>query len=183
MKHLLIVMFCIGSACSNADEKSPYVSEQQREIKALSSEQVSGYLSGKGMGLARAAELNGYPGPKHVLDLSEELQLSDEQKSQTHSLFAAMSAQSQPLGARLVDLERQLDQLFASKMATETKLHSIMIELGAVYAQVREVHLKTHIKQKELLTPAQVVRYNEARGYSREHVEGNKQDHHHDHSR
>jgi hypothetical protein len=31
------------------------------------------------MGMAKAAELNGYPGPRHVLDLSPELHLTDAQ--------------------------------------------------------------------------------------------------------
>ena len=58
------------------ETKSPYVSETSREIKALSAEDISGYLQGQGMGFAKAAELNGFPGPKHVLDLSDELELS-----------------------------------------------------------------------------------------------------------
>ena len=36
-------------------------------IKALSTEDVDGYLGGKGMGFAKAAELNGFAGPSHVL--------------------------------------------------------------------------------------------------------------------
>jgi len=35
--------------------------QETREIKALSTEEVDGYLKGEGMGLAKAAELNGFP--------------------------------------------------------------------------------------------------------------------------
>jgi hypothetical protein len=39
------------------------------------------------MGLALAAELNGYPGPIHVLQLSDKLGLTPEQKARVQSLF------------------------------------------------------------------------------------------------
>ena len=51
-------------------QHSPYTGLEERDIKALSAEQVAGYLAGDGMGFALPAELNHYPGPKHVLDLS-----------------------------------------------------------------------------------------------------------------
>ncbi len=58
---------------ATAAQDSPYTGMQQREIKALSAETVSGYLAGHGMGFAMVAELNSYPGPKHVLELAEQL--------------------------------------------------------------------------------------------------------------
>jgi hypothetical protein len=39
---------------------------QSRPIKALSDQQVSDLRAGRGMGLALAAELNGYPGPSPI---------------------------------------------------------------------------------------------------------------------
>ena len=41
-------------------------SDRAGDIKALSSEEVEQYLSGAGMGYAKAAELNRHPGPIHV---------------------------------------------------------------------------------------------------------------------
>jgi hypothetical protein len=54
-----------------ADSPTPYAGQQNRTIKALSDEDIVGLLKGDGMGFAKAAELNGYPGPKHVLDLGD----------------------------------------------------------------------------------------------------------------
>ena len=59
-------------------------------------------LSGKGMGLAKAAELNGYPGPAHVLELAAQLDLTPEQKTKTEVLFKKMQARAIPLGKELV---------------------------------------------------------------------------------
>ncbi len=38
-----------------------------------------GLENGEGMGIVKYAELNGYPGPKHVLELVNELRLTEEQ--------------------------------------------------------------------------------------------------------
>src|SRR5689334_17464381 len=54
---------------------APYAGQQTRTIKALSPADVAALLKGEGMGMAKAAELNGYPGPLHVLTLSQELKL------------------------------------------------------------------------------------------------------------
>ena len=99
---------------------SPYAGEEQREIRALSAEQVEGLLAGKGMGYAKAAELNGYPGPKHVLELAEELDLSEAQRTATERIFAEMAAQARTLGAELVAAERALDQDFRHGQVTES---------------------------------------------------------------
>ena len=97
-----------------ARSQSPYVGQESREIKALSPQEISDYLSGKGMGLAKAAELNGYPGPAHVLELSAQLELTPEQKTKTEVLFETMQSRAIPLGKELVQEERALDRLFAS---------------------------------------------------------------------
>lgn len=47
------------------------------------------------MGLAKAAELNGYPGPLHVLELAVDLSLTAEQKAATETLFKSMQVRVQ----------------------------------------------------------------------------------------
>src|SRR5205823_8867533 len=93
---------------------SPYVSQEARAIKALSKDDVAALLKGEGMGMAKAAELNGYPGPAHVLALAAQLKLSDAQRQQVQLVFDRMSANAKSLGAELVDRERMLDRRFAA---------------------------------------------------------------------
>src|SRR5581483_11779332 len=45
--------------------QAPYAGLQHRAVKALSDQQLADLRAGRGMGLALAAELNGYPGPIH----------------------------------------------------------------------------------------------------------------------
>lgn len=84
-------------------------------MKALSKEQIADLEAGRGMGLALAAELNGYPGPLHVLELAKALDLTDEQVSRTKKLLERMKAEAIPIGRRLIDEEATLDSLFAEK--------------------------------------------------------------------
>ena len=87
---------------------------QARPIKGLSEQQVADLKAGRGMGLALPAELNGFPGPAHVLELADQLELSSDQRARVQSLFDAMKAEAVPLGSRLLDQEAALDQQFAS---------------------------------------------------------------------
>ena len=74
------------------------------------------------MGLALAAELNGYPGPVHVLESADALQLSDMQRSQAKALVETMKAETVPLGARIIAEESALDRLFGEGSVTPASL-------------------------------------------------------------
>src|SRR3954469_18379199 len=94
----------------------PYAGLQARSVKALSDEQIADLRAGRGMGLALTAELNGYPGPSHVIELADKLRLSDAQRAKVVELFAAMKAETIPIGERLIAQEQDLQQLFATKI-------------------------------------------------------------------
>ena len=84
---------------------SPYAGMQDREVKALSPEETQGLLAGEGLGFALAAELNGLPGPRHVLELAEALDLSEEQRHLVEEIRERMSAGARELGRSVVDAE------------------------------------------------------------------------------
>lgn len=159
-----IVMIVTAAAVGAIAGVSVYSSMQPGEIKAMSAQEVDDYLNARGMGFAKAAELNHYPGPRHVLDLSKELELTEEQTRKTQALFDAMKAQAAPLGKQLVDKERELDGMFAGGKADATAVERVVNEIGALRAKIRFAHLATHIEQKALLTHHQVMKYDELRG-------------------
>ena len=141
-------------------------------MKALSAQEISDYLAGRGMGLAKAAELNGYPGPAHVLELAAELDLTSEQKAKTEALFQKMQIRAIPLGKELVEEERSLDHLFAGRSATPDALERAMVRIGRLQGQVRQAHLDAHIEQTALLTPLQIEKYQRLRGYEADREQG-----------
>lgn len=159
----------------SASAQSPYAGEQQRAIKALSDDQIGSLHAGRGMGLAEAAELNGYPGPKHVLELRDELALTDVQVTSTEQLFNVMQTDAQRIGKNIVAAEQRLDALFATGEATTDKMQVILFEIGELQARLRGIHLGAHITQKSLLTESQVHQYMTLRGYQN----GEHHQHHH----
>lgn len=135
-------------------------------IKALSAEDVDGYLGGKGMGFAKAAELNGFAGPSHVLELASPLGLTTTQRAATERLFAQMKARASADGLLLVARERELDHLFANHEATPERLGTLLDSIGALSARIRRTHLEAHLAQVAILTPEQNARYRVLRGYA-----------------
>jgi Spy/CpxP family protein refolding chaperone len=142
---------------------------QRREIKALDTQQVEDLKAGRGMGLALAAELNGYPGPIHVLEFAERLRLSPDQRARVQALFESMKAEAIPLGHKLLDQERSLDQLFAQRTITRETLAALTRSVGETTAALRQAHLSYHLTTFEVLTPEQVRHYGMERGYGSKH--------------
>ncbi|MEX0696368.1 MAG: periplasmic heavy metal sensor [Dongiaceae bacterium] len=145
---------------------SPYAGMEKRLVKALSDRQIAELKAGRGMELALAAELNGYPGPSHVLDLADALQLSDQQRTRTTALLEAMKAETIPIGERIIAEETALDHLFAARRVTRASLDSATSEIGAAQGALRSAHLRYHLAMVEILSPAQLARYAELRGYA-----------------
>ena len=121
--------------------------------------------AGRGMGLALPAELNGYPGPTHVLELAGPLGLTPEQRARTEALVVAMKAEAIPLGERLIADEAALDRLFAEKQVTAGTLSAASASVGAAQAALRAAHLRYHLDMIAVLTPEQVAHYTMLRGY------------------
>ncbi|MBO6574974.1 MAG: Spy/CpxP family protein refolding chaperone [Rhodothermales bacterium] len=144
---------------------SPYVDLQSRAIKALSDQEIADLEAGNGMGFALPAELNGYPGPKHVLEMAETLRLTDPQLEQTQALFERMQTATQAMGKRLIALERDLDAAFAGRQIDEQQLVDLTSAAGAQRAAIRAEHLRAHLAMMDILTSEQVHQYRMARGY------------------
>jgi len=143
----------------------PYAGLQARPVKALSDQQIADLKAGRGMGLALAAELNGYPGPVHVLELATPLGLSDDQRAKVTALFDAMKQDAVALGERLIAAETMLDRQFADKTITSSGLGEATRDIASLQGELRLAHLKYHLATLKLLTPEQAARYSTLRGY------------------
>jgi len=151
----------------SATAQQPYAGQQERAIKALSAQDQQDWLDGKGMGLAKAAELNGYPGPMHALEHASALSLSTAQQEASHKLMSAHKAEVRALGHRLVAAEQALDEAFRRGTARDEDVNRLTQEIGVLQARIRAEHLRTHIAQTALLRPEQIARYQQLRGYSK----------------
>ena len=144
---------------------SPYAGQQSRDIKALSDQEVKDLLGGAGMGMAKAAELNRYPGPMHAIELADRIGLSQGQRERLEILTQRHRKRARKLGEEVVALERELDALFARGRPTPEEVDRLTLAIGQAQGRLRADHLNTHLATTALLTPEQVDRYVKARGY------------------
>ena len=147
-----------GLPMAQVDQKRP-------AIKALSDEEIQGLLNGEGMGVAKIAELNHYPGPRHVLDLKDQLNLSEKQRVETQKLFDTMHAQAVRIGKLIIDKEQELDNLFAKKESNEKKIKTLVQEIARLQGELRFIHLQAHFRMKPVLSPEHISQYDLLRGY------------------
>lgn len=169
MRALLLA--CIAAAAAPVAAQhahpaaSPYTQLQSRPIKALSEAQVADLRAGRGMSLALPAELNGYPGPSHVLELAQQLELSAAQRDAHQRMFERMQAEARELGEQLIAAEERLEQLFAQRRASPQAVQQATAEAAALHGRLRAAHLLYHLQTVAVLSPAQVQRYERLRGY------------------
>ncbi len=169
-----LLALCVAETAVAQVTQTPYAGEQHRPIKALSQDEVNAYMTGRGMGLAKAAELNGYPGPRHVIDLADQLDLSAAQRVASLDSFDRMHDKAVRLGKRIVEKERALDHLFAQEQADHASLRRLVNDIAQLQGELRLTHLEAHLEMKQFLNPTQIARYDELRGYG-----GAEPEHHH----
>jgi Spy/CpxP family protein refolding chaperone len=157
---LLVLATLVLAPAAFADQSSmPYGGQQTRTIKALSGDEIAALLKGEGMGFAKAAELNGYPGPAHVLTLAQQLKLTDKQRQQVQAIFDRMNATAKLLGAELVERERVLNQLFAKSEITPDQLAAETAAIAELQGRLRCAHLAAHLDTQALLSVDQIALY------------------------
>lgn len=168
MKRLVLAatLALLPMAAHAQHQPQPYAGQESRTIKALSPQETADLLAGRGMGLARAAELNSYPGPAHALELREQLGLDAAQVAALEDQKRRMADAAITLGRQLVSAERELDRLFAERRIDAAALQARTGEIGRMQGRLRAVHLATHLETRSVLTEAQIRRYDELRGYT-----------------
>lgn len=160
----------------------PYSGQQLRTIKSMSAGDVEGHIQGYGLGYAKTAELNHYPGPAHLRELTQELGLSEEVLQEIIAIEDDMRQKAIQLGREIVDMERQLDMMFAHAQAAPDLVMRLSKKIGALQGELRAVHLNAHLAVRPLLSDDIVKRYDELRGYTQGTEEtSSEHNHHHGH--
>lgn len=163
---LLLALPNAGLATAADTRPSPYAGQETRTIKSLSAEDLAELRQGGGWGLAMAAELNGMPGPAHLLELKDRIPLSTDQVAAITAIFRNMRAAAIAEGKRLIAREETLEKAFRNAKVTERSLQGLLSEIGQARTALRYVHLAAHLKTLPLLSDDQVARYNILRGYA-----------------
>jgi hypothetical protein len=163
--------------------QQPYAGQQTRSVTTLSAQDIAELQRGAGWGLAKPAELNGYPGPLHVLELADKLELTTDQRQRIERIFKRMQARARSAGERYVAAEAAIDHVFRSGAAHKGgSLQTRLRDAERLRTELRRVHLQAHVETTPLLTETQRLRYAELRGYGGIHP-GHEHGHGHGHGR
>jgi hypothetical protein len=160
---------------------SPYRQQFDTGLRGLDAKEIDDLKAGNGMGLARAAELNNYPGPRHVLEAIQEgkLTASQEQRERVQRVFNTMNHDAVRIGAQILGEEQTLETGFRSATITDTELRARVATIAALQGQLRVIHLAAHLATRAVLSESQLARYNELRGYAAGADKDQKQEHKH----
>lgn len=161
------MVVCLPALAQHGDHQhhSPYADQPSSGIAALSQSELDGLLAGAGMRMALPAELNHYPGPLHVLELAEDLELSEEQRMTVEAIRQAMLSEAERLGQEIVDKERHLDKRFAHAHIDEETLRALTAQIAGLYGELRFAHLRAHLETRAALSEEQIASYDRLRGY------------------
>ena len=170
MKRIFVILALVSMTQAATAEPhqahiSKYAGQEKRPIKSLSADDIAELQRGGGWGLAKAAELNGVPGPIHLLEMREEIRLSEKQISEITQLFDDMKREAIEHGNRLIALERSLDTQFRDGTVTRDILQESLRAIAETRMNLRFAHLSTHLKTPAILTREQLARYTLLRGY------------------
>lgn len=166
LKTLILALAVIGLSGTALAQHSEYSGDEDRAIKSLSADDIGELRRGGGWGFARAAELNGVPGPSHLLELADDINLNAEQRAAIEALFHSMQADAIEAGERFIAAEAALESAFQSGDVTRDELRDHLDTIAERRSDLRYVHLEAHLETLDIVTEEQVAQYNEARGYS-----------------
>jgi hypothetical protein len=164
--RVVAVLIALSPLVASAEpHAAPYAGRQHRAVASLSAEDIETLRAGGGWGLALPAELNGAPGPAHLLELRDGLGLSPGQVAAVEAMEAAMRTEAIAAGDRLIAAEQALDAAFRAGDLTPERLRGLVAASEDARAALRLAHLSRHLATAPLLTDAQIARYRALRGY------------------
>ena len=170
MKNLILIgcliLLLVGAWANSVQHaKTPYSGYQARDIRSLSDKDIEDIQQGSGWGLALPAELNGLPGPVHLLELKDKLDLTSEQIARIQEIYDDMRGEAIAAGERFIQAERMLNEAFKAKNIEQTQLIPLIDDAAKARAQLRYIHLSRHLMMPDILTAHQIKRYAVLRGY------------------
>ena len=169
MKNYVVILLLFTGAQADQIQHphtSEYTGQEMQTIKSLSPKDIAELKRGGEWGLAKAAELNGLPGPVHLLEMREEFHLNDAQVTEITKIYNEMKSQAIQQGERLIALELELENHFQNRTINNTLLRSSLDAIEEVRKELRYIHLSAHLATPEILSEKQIEKYNELRGYS-----------------
>ena len=154
-----------GSGSGTGTAATPYSGFDKRQVASFSDAEVAAMLDGRGMGFALSAEINGYPGPAHILELADQLGLTTVQREVIRQRFEFMQVRAREAATRYVAAEKALDQAFRENVMDLVAIKRLTVEADNMRSETRFAHLQAHVEARRILAKDQLERYATLRGY------------------
>jgi len=90
------------AAAQHEHQESPYAGMEHSQIPSLTPQELLNLRNAAGMGFAKPAELNRYPGPRHVLELEEAIGLTNDQRDEIRDIESVMRERALQLGEAII---------------------------------------------------------------------------------
>jgi Spy/CpxP family protein refolding chaperone len=151
MKKYLLLFWIAMAICGAGIQAQSSIPQDSASLAA-----------GEGMGVAVEAEMNGFPGPKHVLDLKDKLGLTKDQIRKAENLVKLVGISASAKGNEIIEAEQELHGLFVSGKINEKLLRMKLENIGKLRGELRFIHMQAHLKMKQILNPDQIQQYYES---------------------
>ena len=158
--YALLLSFSAQSGDVDSSHASIYSGQENRTIKSLSADDIVELRRRHGWGQAKAAELKGVSGPKHLLQMKNEIGLDETPYSAIDEVYQQLKSQAELQGERLIALEHHLGSGFRNRTITDAMLRTILNAFAETKSELRCVHLTAHLRMPEVLSEEQVRTYN-----------------------
>ncbi|MDB5120462.1 MAG: hypothetical protein JWN56_1680 [Sphingobacteriales bacterium] len=171
MKQILflsffVVLFKLGFSQGDVKNSKAEKSKKTTEL-SLSKEQAqvvdipdSSKLT-KTVQMVKVAEVNNYPDPCRVIEISTHLKLTPAQLSKLTTIKSSLEFKAKEMDGFINQQEKKLNDLFASGKAEEGSIIYYTNKLGLYEGELRNAYLQAHLKTRYVLTPAQLKKYNQ----------------------
>jgi len=155
---VFILLTFASFAIAQHQHPAPASSTAQAAHHAFLEQERQAIQRGEGFGMAMPADMAGYPGPKHVLELKDGLKLTPAQVASMEKLFSDMRAKAIDRGREVLAAEDRLGQMFREGRSAD-ELREESFRIASLRAELRWVHLNTHLAARKVLTPDQLATY------------------------
>jgi len=156
LKTLFFSFIMLSSAAVFAQSDS---TASKSPVRTLNRQQYDAYLKGTASDeMATVAEMNHYPMPDKVLELSNQLDLSTVQIKKITEVNTQMHRRRLQIGGSIISNEKMLDSLFKTRKMTDGSLIFYTNRHGLYQGELKNAILQACIATEKLLSAQQITK-------------------------
>jgi len=159
MLKTLFFSFVLLSSAAVVAQSRPDSTAGKSPVRTLNRQQYDAYLKGTAADeMAIVAEMNHYPMPDNVLELSNQLDLSTVQIKKITEVNTQMHRRRIQIGGSIISNEKMLDSLFKTRKMTDGNLIFYTNRHGLYQGELKNAILQACMATEKLLSAQQIAK-------------------------